>query len=588
MANSRQKANRRRRRMAKAILTLFILLILCAVGAALFYIYYDKLGATSETMSYETYFDMTTDDEAAIILDGRLLEKEDINSPYAFMSDGKLYLKLSFVKSNFDNRYYYDYTENLLRYTTTSVINEAHLDENGYKSGDMEVSMDYAPVKNLHGEICLESNFVTTFSPINITVFANPNRAIIYHNGFTQTNLTVKRKTVLRRFGGPKSPILAEVPKGTTVMLLEDYEDWCFVLSENGELGCIQTKKTTPAEPSVVYATAPEMAVEHHLLNKDISLAWHQVTNQTANGMITDTLASLSNVNVMCPTWYYISSAGDLIADISSADYVNTCHSQGYQVWALFSNVEDRDADYAAALNSTSLRTEMINTLVPSVVASGADGINLDFEEIPVDAGEGYIEFIRELSIECKKAGLILSVDNYVPTDYTAFYNRAEQAKYADYIIIMGYDEHNFGSTEAGSNASIGFVRDGVVNTLGDVPAEQVILGMPMYGRAFYMDGDSLKCIAVSMDAMEDVMNLHPDDVKWLDDLGQYYVAYEKDGTQRELWVENADSLKLKFGVLQEFNLAGAAYWKLTLENSSVWPVVGEFLNVDALTSISE
>ena len=588
MSNQRQIANRRRRKRAKAILVLFIILILCALGVSGLYLYNKILGATSETMTYETYFDMTTEDEAAIILDGQLVKKEDINSPYAFVSDGELYLKLDFVKKNFDNRYYFDYNENLLRYTTTTTINEARLNETGYSAGDQSVSTAYAPVKDLHGSICLASDFVTTFSPVNITVFTNPNRAVIYHNGFTQTNLEVKRKTYLRRFGGPKSPILTQVAKGTKVMLLESYDDWYFVLSENGELGCIQAKKTIEAEPSVVYATAPDMPISHNLLNKDISLAWHQVTNQTANSGIADTLDSLSNVNVMCPTWYYISSAGDLVADISSADYVNTCHAQGYQVWALFSNVEDRDADYATALNTTSTRTAMINALIPSVVASGADGINLDFEEIPLEAAEGYIEFIRELSIACKQNNLIFSVDNYVPTDYTAFYDRAEQAKYADYIVIMGYDEHNFGSTEAGSNASIGFVREGIINTLGEVPAEQVILGMPMYGRAFYTEDDQLKCIAVSMDAMEDVMNLHPDGVEWKDDLGQYYVSYEKDGTQRELWVENADSLRLKFDALKEYQLAGAAYWKLTLENSTVWPVVGEYLNADALVGVTE
>lgn len=588
MSNSRQKANRRRRRRAKAILVLFFLLIICAIGGAAFYFLYDKIGATSETMTYETYFDMTTDDEAAIILDGKLFEKEDITAPYAFMSDGSLYLKLDFVKKHFDNRYYFDYTENLLRYTTTQTINEARLGETGYSSGDQSVSTSYVPVKELHGSICLASDFVTTFTPINITVFSEPNRAVIYHNGFTQTNLEVKKKTVLRRFGGPKSPVLAQVAKGTKVMLLESYDDWYFVLSENGELGCIQAKKTVEAESSVVYATAPDMPVSHNLLNKDISLAWHQVTNQTANGMVGDTLAGLSNVNVMCPTWYYISSGEELIADISSADYVNTCHAQGYQVWALFSNVEDRDADYASALNSTSTRAQMINSLIPSVVASGADGINLDFEEIPIDAGEGYIEFIRELSLACKQNNLILSVDNYVPTDYTSFYNRGEQANYADYIIIMGYDEHNFGSTEAGSNASIGFVRTGVIDTLEEVPAEQVILGMPMYGRAFYTEDDQLKCIAVSMDAMEDVMSVHAENVEWKNELGQYYVAYEKDGSQRELWVENADSLRLKFETLKEFDLAGAAYWKLTLENSTVWPVVGEYLNADALVSVAE
>ena len=99
------------------------------------------------------------------------------------------------------------------------------------------------------------------------------------------------------------------------------------------------------------------------------------------------------------------------------------------------------------------------------------------------DAGEGYIQFIRELSIKCKKNDIVLSVDNYVPSSYTAFYNRKEQSCFADYIIIMGYDEHYKGSEEAGSVASIDFVKNGIKNTLKEVPAEQTILALPFYTR---------------------------------------------------------------------------------------------------------
>ncbi len=80
--------------------------------------------------------------------------------------------------------------------------------------------------------------------------------------------------------------------------------------------------------------------------------------------------------------------------------------------------------------------------------------------------GDAFIEFIRELSIKCKNNGVVLSVDNYVPMSHTSFYNRKEQANFADYVVIMGYDEHYAGSPEAGSVASLSWVTQGVSDTL--------------------------------------------------------------------------------------------------------------------------
>lgn len=75
-------------------------------------------------------------------------------------------------------------------------------------------------------------------------------------------------------------------------------------------------------------------------------------------------------------------------------------------------------------------------------------------------------------------------MDNYVPAAYNAYYDREEQAVFADYIVVMAYDEHYNGSEE-GSVASIGFVEQGIKDTLEEVPAEQVILGVPFYTRVW-------------------------------------------------------------------------------------------------------
>ena len=76
-----------------------------------------------------------------------------------------------------------------------------------------------------------------------------------------------------------------------------------------------------------------------------------------------------------------------------------------------------------------------------------------------------FIQFIRELSIGCRKNQLVLSVDDPVP-EFTTYYNRKEQGIVADYVIIMGYDEHTEGSEKAGSVASLPFVEKGITQTL--------------------------------------------------------------------------------------------------------------------------
>ena len=107
----------------------------------------------------------------------------------------------------------------------------------------------------------------------------------------------------------------------------------------------------------------------------------------------------------------------------------------------------------------------MIANLMKDVEKYGIDGINLDIEGIKPAAGPHYIQFIRELSVDCRKNGIVLSVDSYVPSAYTSFYNRAEQGRVADYVIIMGYDEHYAGG-EAGSVASLEYERKGIEDTL--------------------------------------------------------------------------------------------------------------------------
>ena len=278
------------------------------------------------------------------------------------------------------------------------------------------------------------------------------------------------------------------------------------------------------------------------------------------------------------------------------------CHQNGVEVWALVSNFGARDQglenpDLSQILTYTSRREALINNLISAAIRYNLDGLNVDFESVDPAVGDAYIQFIRELSLKCANNGIVLSVDNYAPTDYTAFYNRAEQALFADYIIVMAYDEHYAGSDEAGSVASIGFVRNAVTDTLAEVPAGQLIMGMPFYTRVWSetpneettevtteISADSyqlftLGSYSASMREAQNLVNANGAVPGWSEETGQYYVEYVNAGVTYKIWLEDATSLEEKLKVLQENHLAGGAFWKMGLEDATVWDTIIKYIN---------
>ena len=142
--------------------------------------------------------------------------------------------------------------------------------------------------------------------------------------------------------------------------------------------------------------------------------------------------------------------------------------SLGLEVWALIDDFNP-EVDMYELLSHTSRRENLSNGLVEAAIQYKINGINIDFEKIPSNAGEHFIQFLRELSVKCRNNGIVLSVDNYVPAPYNKYYDRKEQGSIVDYIIVMAYDEYHAGSDVAGPVASIGFVKDAIRNTLEEV-----------------------------------------------------------------------------------------------------------------------
>lgn len=574
-----------------ALLLVIVIVLIFVVGRKI-----EQYIPSEEVEDLGTYYSISSPDDVAIILNRELTEQK------AKLFDGVVYITYEMLHG-MNNRFYWDDNEQLLRYTTAEASVTAYAGQNDYYIGNDVTKGDSQIVRIEDSTVYVALDFAKNYTDLGYELYTDPYRIVMttdWSNIPGQT--TVKKDTQLRVKGGIKSPILAELAKDSTVIVLETMDNWSKVSTTDGIIGYVKNSKLNGEGDQAELSSAqmPSHSYEgenftHQLMDEPVKLLWHQVTNQDANARVATVLANSKGVNVMSPTWFYLNDNDGSLADIGSRSYVDYCHSQGVKVWGLVSNLENSEVDSTYVLTHTSVRENLVNQIISKALNYSLDGVNVDFEALSSDVGDGFIQFIRELSLKCNDNGLVLSVDNYVPSSYTQFYNRAEQANYADYVILMAYDEHYSGSDE-GSVASIGFVETGAKDTLAEgVPAEQLVLGMPFYTRIWAEtpkedEGDSaeaasedyvgydLSSEAVSMAEARTRIDANQAPINWLEDCGQNYAQYEKDGVTYKIWLEDAQSLEKKLEVMQSLNLAGGAFWKSGMETADVWDTINSYI----------
>lgn len=586
-----EHAQRRRKQTKNRITVLVGILFVSAVmliAAASMLV--SKYTPAKERVDLNEYYALQNEDDMAVILN------QDRNEEMAKYWNGHVYLEYEFVHDTLNQRFYWDANENILRYTTPTDVISVNAGGTIYTVGKNAQNEQYTIVRVDGDKMYLALDFVQKYTNIEFQVYEAPNRVLITNVWGDIRVCEVKRDTQIRQKGGIKSPILADAAKGSTVTLLEEGDDWNKVCSEDGIIGYVKKSKLSDPQLRTISREFEEPVFNHLLRDSTISLAWHQVTNHEANNKVANLLQSTKGINVLSPTWFYLNDNEGNIKSFANRDYVDYCHQNGIEVWALVSNLENPDVDTTYVLTHTSTRDYLVNQIIAAAIEYDLDGINLDFEALDGAMGDAYIQFVRELSIKCENNSIVLSVDNYVPSSYTAFYNRSEQALFADYIIVMAYDEHTKVSKDVGPCASIGFVREGIENTLKEVPAEQVILGIPFYSRIWELTpkedaGESAEssqedylpytftCTEEGMQTVENRYTSNGAQKMWDGEAGQNYAEYEKDGKTYKIWIEDEMSMEEKLKVLKEHSLGGAAYWKLGLERASAWDTIIKYVN---------
>lgn len=538
-----------------AVIGLIFMTLLGAVGLYIV----NKYVPTKELADIKALYH-TDDEHTAIIYNYERLEIKGI------YENGQTYLPLTWINENINQRFYWDSTENLLVYALPEQIVYADAKTKGSNGTPLLLVKD--------GEVYLTLGLVANYTDIQVQVYDSGEVKRVFITDWGTRNVSIgKREGYVRENGNVKSPIVTRVLKDSQVTVLETMEKWSKVVTADGHIGYIENKCLGEISENVFESDREAVVYSNNCLDEKVVLVWHQVTSMDKNEQLEELIEKTEGVNVVSPTWYALTDNDGGYTSLASREYVNKAHKMGLQVWALVNNFSS-DVQSEVLLSTTTTRRKLINSLMEEVEKYDLDGLNMDFEGLKKEAGVHYIQFLRELSVSCRERGVVLSVDNYVPTAENEFYNRKEQGVFVDYVIVMGYDEHYAGG-EPGSVASLDFVRRGIERTLEVVPKEKVINAVPFYTRIWTEGASGITSEAFGIRSAKKWIDENDVELYWQQELGQYYGEYSDSDTLRYIWMEEEDSLRLKMELIQSYDLAGVACWKLGLEDEDVWSAIG-------------
>lgn len=542
---------------------------------AILFVCIRKYMPSSQRMGSEEYFGQLGETEAAVVVEDHIAQE------HAQVYDGNVYIDYTLVQNELNSRFYWDASVGLLLFTTPTQVFEIAPNTSAYTIDGESFDAGYDILHTTSAGMYLSMTFLQQYSDLNCQVYETPKRVVITYGSEDVTTARIKKDTVVRYQGGIKSPIVTDVTEDSEVTVLEQMDSWSKVLTADGYIGYVKNKQladVTQTTRETVYA-GPEYTSIH--LDEKVNLVWHQIDYQEMNSQFAEDTADITGVNVISPTWYFLADSEGEITSFADADYVKAAHKKNMQVWALISNFS-ADVDSTTLLASRAARQKVQNYLIGQAKEIGFDGINIDFEGIAQEAGCDYVQFIRELSILCRKNGIILSVDVPVPMDFSKYYNREELGNVCDYVIMMGYDEHYAGSDIVGSVASMDFEETGIQNMLTEVSKDKLISAIPFYTRLWYTDTladgtTNVTSEAYSMDNIEALLTEKGVTAAYDESTGQQYAEWtDSDGKFCQVWLEDENSIAARAALISKYELSGIAEWVLGREQSWVWDVISQ------------
>jgi len=235
----------------------------------------------------------------------------------------------------------------------------------------------------------------------------------------------------------------------------------------------------------------------------------------------------------------------------------------------------------------TNLQDLIIGAALQEAKKHGAKDIHLDFEYLPPEDKEKYVEFLKRLVSKAHPAGLTVSVALapktsanqpgkwYEGHDYKAI------GEVVDFVILMTY-EWGYSGGPPMAVSPIGPVRQVLEYAVTAIPPSKIMMGQNLYGYDWklpYKAGNP-NALAVSSQYAIELARQNNAAILY-DEIAQApYFHYWKDGVEHVVWFEDARSIEAKFKLLEELGLKGIAYWHLGFSFPQNWALLQQMFHV--------
>lgn len=382
---------------------------------------------------------------------------------------------------------------------------------------------------------------------------------------------------------GGKGKSLPALEEGQRVRLFSEIGSEYRLRTQEGQVGYSPKKNLTPygapgteQRPFTAVRKSPKPY-------GPLQITFEYVSRYSANPELTEA-AKIQGLDVLCPTWFSLDEAGNVTND-GAIRYTRDAHGLGYRVWGVFRNGFEPDRTHAM-LSQEPLRRQAVAAIALYAAFYELDGINIDFENVYKKDSKALSAFLVSLDAALTRQGVVLSVDAAPPwgsDQWSLFLDRRAVAQTADYVILMAYDEHPASSPVSGPVASLGWTEEALVKTLELIPAEKLLLGVPLYTRLWEERPDGAGGISATSRsiAMKDqkalLLGKNPTYV-YDEAAGLLLAEYHEDGALKRMWLENEESVKARARLVGIHRLAGLASWRRGFEAEEFWTWVREVM----------
>lgn len=223
----------------------------------------------------------------------------------------------------------------------------------------------------------------------------------------------------------------------------------------------------------------------------------------------------------------------------------------------------------------------------------GFTDLNLDIEKVKEASPSSRLKFsrfVRQVSKDYKSYGLkTLSIDvaPIALVKETNLVNPSEVGKFVDYVVLMDYDYHHFGSSVTGPVSpqyGAGSVSEydtevAVEKALEVIPKNKFVLAIPLYGYEWETLQDSPRSATIPSTARvisskraSQTLSDCKSCVGIFDDIDKetHYFYKNKTGSYTQIFYPDKNQSQAKVNFINDNKLAGLAVWALGYEDDTI------------------